>query len=398
MHIVLFTHPSFLGSQSMPRFGNMLAEGMRARGHTVELWSPKPQASKIAAPKVAKKWLGYVDQYLLFPRWVKHRLKKTPPDTLFVFTDQALGPWIPLVSNRPHIIHCHDFLAQRSALGEISQNSTGWSGRCYQAYIRRGYRQGKHFLSISKATQEDLHRLLGRVPPLSEVIYNGLNAPFIPIERQHALDLVNQYLKTSNAIENKSFSEVQNFILHVGVDNWYKNRLGLLEIYQKVLQKSTTPPLLISVGSSESPELISILTQISQTKEVIFLENIPFEILNALYCSAQLLLFPSHFEGFGWPIAEALACGCPVITTNRAPMTEVGGEVAEYIPPRPEGVESELWAEDAASTVLDLLNDESGIRKSQAEAGMKRAKKFNPDRAIDEYEAAYLRVIREEKI
>jgi glycosyltransferase involved in cell wall biosynthesis len=52
------------------------------------------------------------------------------------------------------------------------------------------------------------------------------------------------------------------------------------------------------------------------------------ELLEALYSSALVLLYPSRFEGFGWPIIEAQACGCPVICSNREPMAEVGGEAA----------------------------------------------------------------------
>ena len=53
--------------------------------------------------------------------------------------------------------------------------------------------------------------------------------------------------------------------------------------------------------------------------------------LQSLYSLASLLLFPSHHEGFGWPILEAMACGCPVVTTERPPMTEVAGSAGFYI-------------------------------------------------------------------
>src|SRR5437763_1072894 len=102
----------------MPRFATMLSDGMKQRGHTVELLTPSPRFYRLPVPAYIKKWFGYIDQYILFPRAVKKRLKKMHQECLFIFTDQALGPWIPLVKDRPHVIHCHDFLAQRSALGE----------------------------------------------------------------------------------------------------------------------------------------------------------------------------------------------------------------------------------------------------------------------------------------
>jgi hypothetical protein len=143
LKLVFFTHPSFIGSQSMPRYATLLAEGMKRRGHQVELWYPQAGFFRLPSPSLLKKWLGYIDQYIVFPKQVRRRIKKCSPDTLFVFTDHALGPWVPLVSDRPHIIHCHDFLAQRSALGKFIANPVSWTGRQYQAFIRKGYKKGK---------------------------------------------------------------------------------------------------------------------------------------------------------------------------------------------------------------------------------------------------------------
>ena len=146
MRLVFFTHPQFMKSQSMPRFASLLSTGMQKLGHEIELWFPKPVFYSLPAPGFIKKWLGYIDQYVVFPLKVKQKIKKEAADTLFVFTDQALGPWVPLVKHRPHVIHCHDFLAQRSALGEILENPTGLTGKLYQKFIFRGYSQGENFI------------------------------------------------------------------------------------------------------------------------------------------------------------------------------------------------------------------------------------------------------------
>src|SRR5690606_565450 len=116
MNIVFFAHPHFLGQQSMPRFARMLSEGMKEQGHKVEIWMPKPVFYNLPFLTILKKWMGYIDQFIIFPSQVKKRLHVCPDDTLFVFTDHALGPWIPMVAHRHHVIHCHDFLAQRSAM------------------------------------------------------------------------------------------------------------------------------------------------------------------------------------------------------------------------------------------------------------------------------------------
>ncbi|RYY06240.1 MAG: glycosyltransferase family 1 protein, partial [Sphingobacteriaceae bacterium] len=120
----------------MPRFAKMLADGMKKREHQVKIWSPEPRFYNLPLPKSLKKWLGYVDQYLVFPAQTRKLLRATSDDTLFILTDQALGPWMPLIANRAHVIHCHDFLAQQSALNLIPENRTSWTGKQYQAYIR----------------------------------------------------------------------------------------------------------------------------------------------------------------------------------------------------------------------------------------------------------------------
>ena len=84
----------------MPRYAQMLSDGMKLRGHHVDIWSPKPIFYELPFNSI-KKWLGYIDQYVLFPLIVKFKLLKIIKETLFVFSDQALGPWVYLVQNKP---------------------------------------------------------------------------------------------------------------------------------------------------------------------------------------------------------------------------------------------------------------------------------------------------------
>ena len=156
MKIVLFAHPDFLGQQSMPRFTNMLADNLGIKGHEVTVYSPKAYFFNLPCPVFFKKWLGYIDQFLIFPAMVKRRIRKNS-ETIYVFTDHALGMWVPIVQHLPNVVICHDFLAQRSANGEISQNPTGLPGRIYQNLIRKGYSIADNFISVSNKTRDDLH-------------------------------------------------------------------------------------------------------------------------------------------------------------------------------------------------------------------------------------------------
>lgn len=352
----------------MPRFTNLLATGMQQRGHTIEIWSPQPLFHKLPIPASKRKWLGYADQYLMFPHQVRTRLAAIPRDTLFVFTDQALGPWVPLVSNRPHVIHCHDFLAQKSALDQYPENKISWSGRYYQKFIRRGYTCGKNFISVSQKTQLDLHSFLEKEPLLSEVIYNGLNNNFAPYNPE----------KSREFFSSATSLDLQNgYILHVGGNDWYKNRRGVIEIYEVLRLKYQFDLPLIMIGSKPSPYLLELHAQSSYRHDMHWLSNISDDILRFAYAGATVLLYPSLAEGFGWPIAEAMACGCPVITTDEAPMNEVAGSRGFYIPRRPNNNSLVVeWAEKAAEVVMEVCSLSLNRRAEVVSAGLLEAERF----------------------
>jgi glycosyltransferase involved in cell wall biosynthesis len=112
---------------------------------------------------------------------------------------------------------------------------------------------------------------------------------------------------------------------------------------------------------------------------MIEIPNAESETLEALYNRATALLFPSTFEGFGWPIAEAHACGCPVLCLDREPMTEVAGAAAIA-----HSIEDEAGF---AADLLRLTNPEE--RACWSAKALENAKRFSTERMISEYLALY---------
>lgn len=382
MKIVIFAHPEFISSQSMPRYAGMLADGMKQRGHEVSIWQPSPLFFNGRFPGSLKKWLGYIDQYIVFPLKTRRRIKQIAPDTIFIFADQALGPWVPLVKNRLHVIHCHDFLAQRSALGEFPQNRVSFSGRLYQSYIRRGYRKGKNFISVSYKTKSDLHKFLNAVPSFSEVIYNGLNPRFNQMDSVHARELLSQKLQIILS---------DGYILHVGGNQWYKNRAGVIEIYGEFRKQITSEIPLLLVGVKPSDEIKQAYMSSPYKEQIHFITEMDDIALHYAYAGASVFLFPSFAEGFGWPIAEAMASGCPVITTNEMPMTEVAGSCAYFVPPRPvrnKKKEAE-WSSAAANIVVQVIQMDVSERQQIIQTGLKNIERFNAVTVLNQIESAY---------
>ncbi|CAD5369184.1 Glycosyltransferase family 1 protein [Rubrivivax sp. A210] len=384
MKLVLYTHPDFLGSQSMPRFARSLAQAYAARGHQVCLRTPRPRLRRCAEGGPLAKWAGYVDQYLIFPRDIRTGLRSDPADTLYVFCDQALGPWVPWVAHRPHVVHCHDLLALRSALGLIPENPTGPTGRVYQHYIRRGFRRARHFISVSARSRDDLHQYGGVTPVTSEVVYNGLNYPYAalpPAQAQAAL------------AEAGLPAAPQGLLLHVSGAQWYKNVAGVLRLYARYAGQAVQPLPLWLVGVPRDAIAPALLTLARQCGEVHFLHGLDNATLNAAYAHARAFLFPSLAEGFGWPIVEAQACGCPVITTDEAPMNEIGGPAARYLPRLRAGDDAEAWAAQGARVLQDLLALPADERARLSATGVAWAARFDTDTAIERYLRIYAQVL-----
>ncbi|WP_221411496.1 glycosyltransferase [Dysgonomonas sp. 216] len=370
----------------MPRYAQFLGNILSEKKHNVTYLTARPVFYKLPIPSFLKKWMGYIDQYVVFPISVKKKIKNYPDDTLFVFADHALGPWVPLASHRKHIIHCHDFLAQRSALDEIPENITSWTGKKYQSYIRRGYQKGKNFISISKKTQTDLHRFLLRKPDLSSVVYNCLNRQFTAIDVNEA----RLFIQSETKVDTSS-----GYILHVGGNQWYKNRKGVIEIYEAWRDISEISLPLILVGETPDMSLLEKKSQSRYSKDIYVVTDANDYFVDMAYSGASVFLFPSLEEGFGWPIIEAMNFGCPVITTGEPPMSEVGGDAAFYIDKRPQGNNEQIniWARKSAevlNSVLDTcVEDKSLVMKK----GYDNLKRFDAKKIADEIELIYKQVI-----
>ena len=381
MNIVLLAHPSFVEGQSMPRFAHMLMEAFQQRGHKVQIWSPKPVVINIFPTHWhMRKWAGYIDQYLLFPARIRRKIRQQSADTLYVFCDQALGPWVPLVRNLPHVVHVHDLLALRSALREFPEHPTQFTGRMYQRYIRWGFEKASNFISISQKTRDDLHRYSSVKPNRSEVVYNGLNYPYTPIPTERAREI----LLTAGYKVPES-----GMLMHISGNQWYKNVKGVIRVYAHYARAQANPLPLWLIGNIQSKDIQEVLSEIPAQGNVLQLRGLTSEALHSCYAIARALIFPSLEEGFGWPIIEAQACGCPVLTTAQAPMSEIGGPDCFYVPRLNFNDDSQVWASNAAATLNDVLKLDTQAYIDLRARCVKWASRFQTDSAIDGYMRIY---------
>lgn len=384
MHILLLRHYPLSEGPSMRAFADQIATGLRGRGHWVrELTAPVLLARLVAGHRGLRKWLGYVDQFIIFPPILWLHSRRSPVGSIWVFADQALGPWIPLLKKRAHLVHVHDLLALEGALGQQPFHPVPWSGRIYQRWIRQGFRQARCFLAVSAASREALGQHLLVPPLLSEVLHNPLPTRFAPIAAPSA---------AAELAAGLPQLACRPFLFHIG-RNWYKNRLGVLALWEQLGQLGSQLDLVL-VGALEPPLAAWIQQRPALQARLHVLPQASDELVVALYNRAEALLFPSHAEGFGWPILEAMACGCPVITTNRAPMSEIAADAATLLPPCPAQPEAlAVWAQQAARSVQAVMQRPAAERQQARQKGLLQASRFDHGRWLDQLELHYQRAL-----
>jgi glycosyltransferase involved in cell wall biosynthesis len=324
--------------ESMQHFVQMLSSGLMARGVPVEIVRPEPALGRVLSGNTgAGKWFGYFDKLMLFPRHLKKRLESFDSGDVLHICDHSNAVYTKYATRIPHLLTCHDLLAVRAARGEISENPTRAAGKIYQRIILKGLNRARRVVCVSNATKIDVQRLTKLTPQQITVVENGLNHSYGPLPRADALDRIGR----------KTGARPNRFILHVGGNQWYKNRAGVIGIYAELLKLRPEAPDLFMAGKPLPPELQRQIANANLRDRVHTLQDCDNEDLRALYSAADALLFPSLAEGFGWPIIEAQACGCAVITSNLAPMNDVAGDAAIYIDPRD--------GRTAAAALRDLL-------------------------------------------
>jgi glycosyltransferase involved in cell wall biosynthesis len=347
-------------NQSMHRYSSMLERELSSRGHRVVCLRP----CTVLRGLYNSKWLGYVDKYLLLAPFLRKEAKQA--DVVHI-CDHGNAMLTRLLGETPHVVTCHDMLEVRSARGEFAEHKVSGAGRLLQGMIADGLNHARAIVCVSKKTRNDVLRILKCSPDDVTCIYNALNAVYEPMDgsdaQQHLIKL--------------GVPLTEPYFLHVGGNQWYKNRLGLLRIFSFLQADARGRHFrLVLAGDSRTSDIQSFIDGHDLQGKVLSVSPSDDE-LRALYSQATALLFPSIEEGFGWPILEAQACSCPVVTTARDPMTEVAGDAAIFIDPsNPAG---------AARTILDSLPELEGLSLR----GWLNSQRFSISAMIDSYVELY---------
>ncbi|OQB40605.1 MAG: Mannosylfructose-phosphate synthase [Candidatus Hydrogenedentes bacterium ADurb.Bin179] len=248
----------------------------------------------------------------------------------------------------------------------------GWSSpgthRLFGRHIQRHALRADAVIACSRATKRDIISLLGVEEKRVHVIYDAADASFSPVNRNDAKRRVREAL----GIEAP-------YLLFVSTIEARKNVDGLLDAFAR----ADVPQKLVIAGVRGwgADDVIARAETLKCSGRVVFTGYVPDRSLfPALYSAADAFVFPSWHEGFGLAVLEAMACGCPVISSNTSSLPEVGGDAPFYVDPRD--------ITGLARTIEQVATDE-WLRENMREKGLVRARHFSWQKCAQETLACY---------
>lgn len=243
----------------------------------------------------------------------------------------------------------HEFLPEFFSRTELVKRQ-----RLYRASAERATR-----IIVSAAfTKECLVNRYGIAPEKIEVVYTGYGPEYRPIESESLTEIRNRY-------------DLDREFLFYPAATWpHKNHIRLLEAVKIMRERYAFDGLLVLTGIAmqSHAEIKAEIHRFGLAETVRILGYLPATDLPYLYNSARLMVFPSLFEGFGIPLVEAMACGCPVVCSSTTSLPEVVGEAGMLFDPLDTG--------GMAETIWSAWNDGVALARMR-ERGLERAKLFD---------------------
>lgn len=215
---------------------------------------------------------------------------------------------VPFYCPIPYVVTIHDLILHR-----YPNHASGLKRFVYHALIKHAVKHAAQILTISNAMKEEILQEYPSSASRLHVIYEGVS------EKYHPMPV--------DAVENirKSYGLDRPFFLYIGNDKEHKNVQLLRDAFQSI--GTTGRDIVYVTGHTEQERL---LPSSSHEKR---LQHMSDAELASLYTAAEAFVTATLYEGFCLPIAEALACGCPVIATNLPVIAEISGGRATLVEP-----------------------------------------------------------------
>ena len=271
----------------------------------------------------------------------------------------------PLWSPWPTVVTVHDviqFVLPEYAWRKIS--------RVYFGIVSRGARRADAIITVSECSKRDIVKLLNVPPERIHVIGNAVDESLHPVRDAWLLASVRE-----------RYGIGPHFILYFGGFDLRKNVPRLIEAYARMPERLRREYPLVVAGRYQNlghplyPDPRATVERLGLQGQVVFTGQFREQDKAPLLSAATVFIYPSLYEGFGVPVLESMACGTPLVTSNRSALPEVAGDAALLVDP----LDTESIADG-----LRRITSEADLRAELIQRGRTRAEGFTWDKAVAE--------------
>jgi glycosyltransferase involved in cell wall biosynthesis len=296
----------------------------------------------------------YISRYWLYPR----RIRAMDGAAVHVL-DHSYAHIVLGERSRPSVVTVHDLfpvITLRRSVGGFRERVRNWLlGR-----VVRGIKQADAWIVATEWLRDQLSEWLGHTDRIHVIPY-GVDEEFFDLPMDDRA-----LFRARHEIPESAF-----VILHVGSVDQRKNVPAIIAVVDQ-LRSEGIDAWFLQVGGTLTSEQESDLSTRGIANYVTQLGPAAEEELRNAYHAADILLFPSHYEGFGFPVLEAMASGLPAVTSGAGGLTEVAGDAAVIVP----GRESKPYVEE-----IKKLSQDTEWREELIKRGRERAQRFTWSRA-----------------
>ena len=303
------------------------------------------------SPQLCRNTDRLINRFVDYPL---HLRKESRRFDIFHLVDHSYSHLLHYLPQSRTVVTCHDLDTFRCLLDPERDQRPLWF-RAMTRRILNGFKLASHVIAVSSATRELLlsNRLFS--PDRISVVPNGVHPACSPLPDPIADEQVARLLK----------SECQNpiWLLNVG-STVERKRIDVLLRTFAAIQKELPQARLIRVGGPFNRTQLALVKELQLDGGILVLPFLERNVLAAIYRQAALLLHTADAEGFGLPLIEAMACGCPVVASDIQVLREVGGRSVTFCPV----ADAPCWSRTVVRLVLEKRNesDKWGARRQEA--------------------------------
>lgn len=321
-------------------------------------------------PAVRRLRAGYMPQWLPYGKrlashyWLVRRPLKPAwsQGRIVHFLSHLDAPLWPL---RPTVITVHDLIGQR--MPEVYAQDVSMARFQLERWVEtRCFGRAARLIAVSQCTKDDIVDLYGIDPARISVVHEAADPDLAPVEDP---------ARQAEILAAHGLDPARPFFFYLGGIDQRKDMPGLLEAMAQVIGQGGDADLVIAgkiSGDKQYPAFMEHIKRLGLDSRVRQLGYVPDEHLPGLFSSCTAFVFPSHYEGFGLPPLEAMACGAPVIAAAAAAVPEVVADAGLMVSP---GKPEEL-----AQAMRRVLGD-AGLVAELRVKGAQRAAEFSWQRA-----------------